>query len=382
MQIAKQEVKNYEIAYSALNKELKKGIISQDEYNEQLYDLRKDQLDAVQSVKKYRDAILDLVKDGIEKETEAFEKLITARQDNLKKQKEADDYARNIRDKTKDINAIEAQIAALSGDESLATRAQIRDLEAKLQEAQQDLDDTRRDHEYDTMSQAYDKELEDFKKIQDEKINDLETYLASQKTAINDALTFIRDDYKNTYDRMSSIARTYGITLNNSILNPWTSAAKAVKAYNNAVSNVKSANVKIKTNNFKGQAKSKKARGTFNASQGLTLTDEEGLEAILTKDGVLRQLDSGDTVFNAQQREMLWKISKMSPSSLIKKPNIAANINSGKGMNGDININYDITVEGNADNNTVADIEDICKRAAEYTKSDMIKSFRKIGIAM
>ena len=61
---------------------------------------------------------------------------------------------------------------------------------------------------------------------------------------------------------------------------------------------------------------------------------------------------------------------------------IAANINSGKGMNGDININYDITVEGNADNNTVADIEDICKRAAEYTKSDMIKSFRKIGIAM
>lgn len=382
MQIAKQEVKNYEIAYSALNKELKKGIISQDEYNEQLYDLRKDQLDAVQSVKKYRDAILDLVKDGIEKETEAFEKLVTARQDNLQKQKEADDYARNIRDKTKDINAIEAQIAALSGDESLATRAQIRDLEAKLQEAQQDLDDTRRDHEYDTMSKAYDKELEDFKKIQDEKINDLETYLASQKTAINDALTFIRDDYKNTYDRMSSIAKSYGITLNNSILNPWTSAAKAVKAYNNAISNIKSANVKIKTNNFKGQAKSKKARGTFNASQGLTLTDEEGLEAILTKDGVLRQLDSGDTVFNAQQREMLWKISKMSPSTLIRKPNIAANINSGKGMNGDININYDITVEGNADNNTVADIEDICKRAAEYTKSDMIKSFRKIGIAM
>lgn len=382
MQIAKQEVKNYEVAYSALNKELKKGIITQDEYNEQLYDLRKDQLDAVQSVKKYRDAILDLVKDGIEKETEAFEKLVTARQDNLRQQKEADDYARNIRDKTKDINAIEAQIAALSGDESLATRAQIRDLEAKLQEAQQDLDDTRRDHEYDTMSKAYDKELEDFKNIQDEKINDLETYLASQKTAINDALTFIRDDYKNTYDRMSSIAKSYGITLNNSILNPWTSAAKAVKAYNNAVSNIKSANVKIKTNNFKGQAKSKKARGAYNASSGLTLTDEEGLEAILTKDGVLRQLDSGDTVFNAQQREILWKISKMSPSALIRKPNIAANINSGKGMNGDININYDITVEGNADNNTVADIEDICKRAAEYTKSDMIKSFRKIGIAM
>lgn len=378
---ARQEVKNYSVAYNALNKELKKGIISQDEYDEKLQDLRKDQLDAAQSVKKYRDAILDLVRDGIEKETEVFEKLISVRQENLRKQKEADDYARTVRDKTKDINDIQAQITALSGDDSIATRAQIRELEAKLQEAQQDLDDTRRDHEYDVMSKAYDKELNDFKDIQEQKLKDLDTYLDSQDAAIKDALTIIRDEYQATYRRMDNIAKLYGITLNESILNPWVSAKKAVQEYNKAIAKPKKATVKIKTGNYVKTTK-KKARGTYNASSGLTLTDEDGTEAILTKDGVLRQLDSGDTVFNARQREMLWKISKMSPSALIK-PSISANLPSGNGgMNGDININYDITIEGNATESTVADIDEVCKRAAEYTKNDMVKSFRKIGIAI
>ena len=57
----------------------------------------------------------------------------------------------------------------------------------------------------------------------------------------------------------------------------------------------------------------KAARGMFSALGGLTLTDEEGLgsEAVLTSRGVLRQLDAGDTVFNAQQRKNLWEISKL-----------------------------------------------------------------------
>lgn len=379
---AKQEVKNYGVAFSALDNELKKGIISQQEYNEKVQDLRKDQLDAVESVKKYRDAILDLVRDGIEKETEAFEKLVQARQENLRKQKEADDYARNVRDKTKDINALEAQIAALSGDDSLNARAKMRELESKLQEAQEDLDDTRRQHEYDVMSDAYDKELEDFKAIQEEKLNDLDTYLGSQEAAIKNALGIIKDEYEATYDRLDHIAKLYGIRLNESILNPWTSATKAVKAYNEAINKTKSANVNITKNNYVSTVKSKKAGGAYNTSSGLTLTDERGMEAILTKEGVLRQLDAGDTVFNAQQRATLWKLSKLSPKALVSPSVGSINLSVGGGMDGDININYGITIQGNASESTIADIEEVCKQAAEYTKNDMIKTFRKIGITI
>lgn len=68
-----------------------------------------------------------------------------------------------------------------------------------------------------------------------------------------------------------------------------------------------------KTGWVSGQYITKLAKGIFSAVKGLALTDEEGLgsEAILTKQGVLRQLDAGDTVFNAAQRKNLWEISKL-----------------------------------------------------------------------
>lgn len=53
-------------------------------------------------------------------------------------------------------------------------------------------------------------------------------------------------------------------------------------------------------------------KGTNSATQGLHLTDEDGLgsEVIVTKYGTLRQLDSGDTVFSKEQVQKLWDMSK------------------------------------------------------------------------
>ncbi len=53
-------------------------------------------------------------------------------------------------------------------------------------------------------------------------------------------------------------------------------------------------------------------KGTKRSKKGVALTDEEGIgsEAIITTKGALRQLDSGSTVFNADQVQTLWEISK------------------------------------------------------------------------
>ena len=54
-------------------------------------------------------------------------------------------------------------------------------------------------------------------------------------------------------------------------------------------------------------------KGTKSATEGITLTDEEGLgsEVIFSKKyGTLRKLDSGDMVFNKDQVEKLWDLSK------------------------------------------------------------------------
>lgn len=52
--------------------------------------------------------------------------------------------------------------------------------------------------------------------------------------------------------------------------------------------------------------------GTKSATSGLHIYDEDnpGSEVLVTKYGTLRQFDSGDTVFNKDQVEKLWNLSK------------------------------------------------------------------------
>lgn len=53
-------------------------------------------------------------------------------------------------------------------------------------------------------------------------------------------------------------------------------------------------------------------KGTKSATSGVHIYDEDdpGSEVLVTKYGVLRQFDSGDTIFNKDQVEKLWNLSK------------------------------------------------------------------------
>ena len=68
-------------------------------------------------------------------------------------------------------------------------------------------------------------------------------------------------------------------------------------------------------------------KGSKSAPGGLTLTDEEGLgsEVIFSKKyGTLRKLDTGDMVFNKDQVEKLWNLSKGMPNMFVD--NLGANL--------------------------------------------------------
>lgn len=70
-------------------------------------------------------------------------------------------------------------------------------------------------------------------------------------------------------------------------------------------------------------------KGTKSAIGGLTLTDEDGLgsEVIFSKKyGTLRQLDSGDMVFNADQVEQLWNLSKGITTPNMFMDNLSSNM--------------------------------------------------------
>lgn len=78
-------------------------------------------------------------------------------------------------------------------------------------------------------------------------------------------------------------------------------------------------------------------KGTKSATSGVHIYDEDnpGSEVIVTKYGTLRQFDSGDTVFNKDQVEKLWNLSKgITPNMFVDNlgaklpdiPNISNNL--------------------------------------------------------
>lgn len=77
-------------------------------------------------------------------------------------------------------------------------------------------------------------------------------------------------------------------------------------------------------------------KGTKSATSGVHIYDEDnpGSEVIVTKYGTLRQFDSGDTVFNKDQVEKLWNLSKGMPNMFVDNlgaklpdiPNISNNL--------------------------------------------------------
>lgn len=231
---ARQSVAEYENAMNVLRDELQKGYLSEEQYKEEMQELTEGRNDAISSVKQYRDAILDLVKEGIEKETEAMQTLVDKRKEALQAQKDADDYAKSVRDKNTEINKIKSQIAALEGDDSASAKAKMRQLQEELRLAEQDLQDMQDDREYDLLQEGYDKAMDKFKETQDDELYNLNSNLDAQSQAIENILASAKNAYSLIFEELQKLSEVYGFTLSEELTNPWKNAEEALKAYQDA----------------------------------------------------------------------------------------------------------------------------------------------------
>lgn len=232
---AKQQVVNYSVAIDALNEMYKNGDLTQAQYNERLKEYQKGQLDAVKATQDARDAILDLVKDGIEKATEAMEEYIDKRKEALDKEKEYYDFQKQMSNQSTEINKIRSQIAVLEGDDSLEATAKRRKLNSQLSELLSEYEDQQKEHEYDVINSAYDETLDKFKENEEEVLHELETSLTAQNEAIANALAAVKDNYSEVYGVLGQLADQYQFKLTDSLTSPWESAEDALKQYLDAV---------------------------------------------------------------------------------------------------------------------------------------------------
>lgn len=233
---AKQEAAEYDEAIQSLDVALRRGLITQDEYNEMMYEYTSAQNSAVESVKAARDAILNLVKEAIQAEIDAKRELTDATIAELEAEQDLHDYQNSISDSQDNISRLERQIAALSNSTDRADIAQRLQLQQELAEAQEELYETQYDHEMEQRKDALNEEFANFEEMKQEEMDELDSNLDKQNAAIEDYLNQVKADYSSVYDVLKRYGDEYNLTATEDLTTPWISGSDAAELCSNAMS--------------------------------------------------------------------------------------------------------------------------------------------------
>ena len=238
------EAKLYQDEIDKLNTQYENGELGEEQYQERLSKLVSSQRDAINSYEDAKDSIVELnkarvdaIKDGIEKEIEAYEDLIDLKKEELDAERDLYDFKKNINKQTKDITSLERRIAALSGSTNASDIATRRKLEAELLEAKENLNDTYYEHSRDQQSQALDEEAEAFSESREKYIEELEAMLDNVETLITNSIMDVLLNADKVYGELNGIADTYGITLSGELTQPWKDASAQAIAWKNELQN-------------------------------------------------------------------------------------------------------------------------------------------------
>lgn len=219
MNAAKQQIKNYQEALKKLDEDLKNGNISTEEFEEQQKDFLDQISSSVNIVEDYKDSIVDLYTKMLEQENEVAQKSIDKQKELLDIKKKNADYNKTLRKQARDVNTLKAQIAALEGTNNASAQAELKRLKAQLRDAEEEMQDTRDDHEYDVRQNGLDGLSEDLDKQLEETLYDVTHNAEKQEQVISQMLGNIVGNYQQAYDKIQQIINSTGFVPNNDLSN-------------------------------------------------------------------------------------------------------------------------------------------------------------------
>ena len=252
------------------------GKFGEDEYNQKLKDVDANIKSTTANIYSSRNSILELVKSQSQAELDVLNKVIDKRKEALSAKKNYYDYDKTLKNKTKDIEVLERQIAALEGSTSAEDKARKAKLQEQLQSAKDDLNDTIVDHAYSMQTDSLDKLSTDLSEDLDTWINKISSNMEEMTNAINGAISNAGLSTASTINAISSILRHYGLSdgeISQSGLTNITGYASGTNYVNKS---------------------------------GIYRVNEKGMESVFSKQyGTLTFLNQGDKVFDANFTKQL-----------------------------------------------------------------------------
>ena len=357
---AQREVQNYSNDIENLNKLYNEGYYTQEEYKEKLAELQSGILDSASDMKSAMNEIMDIYKDMAQAELDNLFKLIDTRNKALSAKKEYYDYDKTISSKTKDIQSLQAQIAALEGVETAEAKAKRATLEAQLSEAQDDLNDTINDHMFDLSQDSLNDMKDVLQDAFDDKWDNISGNLVEIKELMKTANTLTSSSTATINDALNDLLRYYGI-------DPISTGVKTSVGY---------------------------ASGTKRAGKDQNVwVNELGTELMVSPSdsAIYAGIKKDMGVLPADLTENMFKWESLDPNDYLggviaTMQNKLNSREKAEHVGNTINQHYDslLNVEGNVDSTVVSDMrkftESFYKGAYEYTIKEIVRDARKVGI--
>ena len=198
----REELARYQSQYEDLQKELEKApgdknlIERSNTLKDNIQEITKAMLENKQAMKDVLQSIVDGYLSNLQK-------IIDKYKDALSSAKDLYDYQKNISDQTTNIGDLEKQLQAYAGDDSEEARKTRQELQAKLEEAEQNLEETQWDRYISETGDMLDTLYSDLEEYLNDEIEDLDKVVDMFTTIVNDYPDVIAEN-------IDAIASKYG----------------------------------------------------------------------------------------------------------------------------------------------------------------------------
>lgn len=193
--------------------------IAKDPYNTDLIERRQELLElqrkSILAAEDEKQAMIDLVKDGIEAQLDSLKDLIDAYTDSLDSAKDLYDYQKKVKEQSDEIASLQKQLSAYAGDNSEETKATIQKIQVDLSKAMEELQET-----------EYDRYITDQKKLLDDLYNEYELSLNARldnvDAFLSDMIDSINANSSSISDTIQQECANVGYTLSETMSSIWT----------------------------------------------------------------------------------------------------------------------------------------------------------------
>lgn len=221
----KDKIANYREGLNKLDEMYKNGAIGPEYYKTKTDEMLKSLQQESATLADLKQNLLDMYTTQVTKENDLLQENIEKRKDALAAKEKYYDYDKTLKKKTKDINTLKAQIAALEGTSNAASKARLEKLRAELADAEDDMADTMHQHEVDMKNTGYENFSDEANKALDNTLDAVKKNAAFQEAIIGSMLSNVKANYDSTYKHLGDVMDQYGMKVSQTFNQMITKAA-------------------------------------------------------------------------------------------------------------------------------------------------------------